>query len=258
MTLPAAEPFTFRAGEYIQIACPPYQLRFADFNVPDAYRKDWERFGLFKLESASDETVSRAYSMANYPEEGAALILNIRIATPPPSAREGTPPGIVSSFLFGLRPGDKVEVSGPYGDFHARDSDAEMIFVGGGAGMAPLRSIIFDQLKRAGSTRKISFWYGARSLRESFYGSQFDQLAREHSNFTWHLALSEPVPADAQAGHTGFIHEVLSENYLKQHPAPEDCEYYLCGPPMMIAAMNDMLEELGVDENNILFDDFGA
>lgn len=258
LEMPAEDSFTFQAGGYVQVECPPYSLQFAKFDVPAAYQNDWERFGLMKMESVSEETISRAYSIANYPDEKEIVMLNVRIATPPPSAKEGTPPGIVSSYLFGLKPGDSVKFAGPFGDFFARESEAEMIFVGGGAGMAPLRSIIFDQLERLHSTRKISFWYGARSLRETFYTEQFEQLAAEHSNFTWALALSEPAPADKWAGESGFIHQVLMEQYLKEHPAPEDCEYYLCGPPMMMAAITNMLDELGVDDANIFFDDFGA
>lgn len=258
LELPAGDAFTFQAGGYVQVECPPHALRFSEFEVPALYQNDWTRFGLFQLESVVEEATSRAYSMANCPEEKGIVILNVRIATPPPSAPDGTPPGKVSSWLFGLQPGDPVTLSGPFGNFCARESEAEMIFVGGGAGMAPLRSIIFDQLQRLHSKRKISFWYGARSVREAFYADQFQQLARVHSNFTWELVMSEPAPADHWTGHTGFIHRVLFEQYLGQHSTPEDCEYYLCGPPMMIAAMRDMLDELGVDENNIFFDDFGS
>ena len=184
-------------------------------------------------------------------------MLNIRIATPPPTLPPDTPPGIVSSYLFGLKPGDSVVVSGPFGEFFAKDTDAEMIFIGGGAGMAPMRSHIYDQLKRIHSKRKISFWYGARSLREAFYIEEFEQLSAEHDNFQWHLALSEPLAEDNWSGHTGFIHEVLLEKYLHGHPAPEDCEYYLCGPPMMNSAVMYMLDDLGVEKENILLDDFG-
>jgi len=258
LELPAGEVLDFRAGGYIQIECSPHKLRYADFEIPAKYQDDWERFGLFDLESVVDEPAMRAYSMANYPDEKNIIMLNVRIATPPPAAPAGTPPGIMSSYIFGLKPGDPVIISGPFGEFFASETDAEMIFVGGGAGMAPMRSHIFDQLKRLNSKRKISFWYGARSLREAFYVEEFEQLAADHDNFQWRLALSDPLPEDNWKGLTGFIHEVLLEHYLKDHPAPEDCEYYLCGPPMMNAALIYMFDELGVEEENILFDDFGG
>ena len=258
LELPAGEVLDFRAGGYIQIECPPHKLRYADFEIPAEYQDDWERFGLFDLESVVDEPAMRAYSMANYPDEKNIIMLNVRIATPPPAAPAGTPPGIMSSYIFGLKPGDPVIISGPFGEFFASETDAEMIFVGGGAGMAPMRSHIFDQLKRLNSKRKISFWYGARSLREAFYVEEFEQLAADHGDFQWHLALSDPLPEDNWKGLTGFIHEVLLEHYLKDHPAPEDCEYYLCGPPMMNAALIHMFDELGVEEENIHLDDFGS
>jgi Na+-transporting NADH:ubiquinone oxidoreductase subunit F len=258
LELPKGETMDFRAGGYIQIECPAYRLSFRDFDIPEQYRGDWERFQLFDLESVVDRPDLRAYSMANYPEENDIIMLNVRIATPPPQAPAGTPPGVMSSYIFGLKPGDKVLVSGPYGEFFAKDTDAEMVFVGGGAGMAPMRSHIFDQLRRLHSERKMSFWYGARSRRETFFVEDFDMLAREHPNFEWHVALSDPQPEDDWQGYTGFIHDVLFENYLKDHPAPEDCEYYMCGPPMMNAAVIQMLESLGVEEENILLDDFGG
>jgi len=258
LELPAGEVLEFQAGGYVQIDCPPHRLRYADFDIPDEYRDDWGRFGLFGLESATEAPVTRAYSMANYPAENDIVMLNVRIATPPPEAPEGTPTGVVSSYLFGLRPGDRVQVAGPFGAFFAREGTAEMIFVGGGAGMAPMRSHIYDQLKRLGSRRKISFWYGARSLREAFYVRQFEQLAAEHPNFEWHLVLSSPLPEDHWSGLSGFIHEVLFERYLRDHPAPEDCEFYLCGPPMMIAALMNMFDALGVEQDSIFFDDFGS
>lgn len=258
LALPAGEVLDFRAGGYIQIECPAHKLRYADFDIPAAYQDDWERCGLFDLESVVDEPAMRAYSMANYPDERDIIMLNVRIAAPPPAAPAGTPPGILSSYLFGLKPGDPLIISGPFGEFFASETDAEMIFIGGGAGMAPMRSHIFDQLKRLNSQRKISFWYGARSLREAFYVEEFEQLAADHDNFQWHLALSDPLPEDHWQGLTGFIHEVLLKHYLNDHPAPEDCEYYLCGPPMMNAALIHMLDELGVEEENILFDDFGG
>ena len=196
--------------------------------------------------------------MANYPDEKGIIMLNVRAATPPPRAPEGTPPGLMSSFIFSLKPGDKVMISGPFGEFFAKDTDNEMVFIGGGAGMAPMRSHIFDQLKRLASKRKITFWYGARSLREVFYEDDFNMLAKECPNFKWHLALSEPLPEDNWTGYTGFIHNVVYENYLKNHPAPEDCEFYMCGPPMMTKSVIDMLHNLGVEDENILLDNFGG
>ena len=258
LELPDGETLDFRAGGYIQIECPPHHIRYADFDISEEYRGDWEQFGLLKLESDVKESLLRAYSMANYPDENDIIMLNVRCATPPPNAPVGTPPGVMSSYIFSLKPGDKVMVSGPYGEFYARETDAEMIFIGGGAGMAPMRSHIFDQLKRLHSERRISFWYGARSLIEAFYIEELDQLAEDHDNFTWSMALSSPQPEDNWTGPTGFIHDVLLETYLNDHPAPEDCEYYLCGPPMMTSAVEQMLDNLGVEKENIMFDDFGG
>ena len=258
LELPQGEVMDFRAGGYIQIECPAYRLSYKDIDIADQYRGEWERYHLFDLESVVEKPDLRAYSMANYPEENNIIMLNVRIATPPPNAPPGTPPGIMSSYIFGLKPGDKVMVSGPYGEFFAKDTNAEMVFIGAGAGMAPMRSHIFDQLKRLHSQRKISFWYGARSLREAFYISDFDQLAKEYNNFVWHMALSNAQPEDNWSGAAGYIHNVLDEHYLKNHPAPEDCEYYLCGPPMMTASVIQMLESLGVEKENILLDDFGG
>ena len=258
LDLPAGERMDFRAGGYIQVECPPYALDFATIQVEPRFRDDWDRFRLWELRSAVSEPVTRAYSMANYPLENDIVMLNVRIATPPPSLWQQVPPGAMSSYLFGLKPGDKLIVSGPYGEFYARDTDKEMIFVGGGAGMAPMRSHIFDQLKRIGTRRKLSFWYGARSRREMFYVEDFDGLAAAHDNFQWQVALSEPLAEDHWDGHTGFIHKVLYETYLKDHPAPEECEYYLCGPPVMNAAVIRMLEDLGVERENIMLDDFGG
>ncbi|MFC1719656.1 NADH:ubiquinone reductase (Na(+)-transporting) subunit F [Pseudomonadota bacterium] len=257
LELPPGELIDFKAGGYIQIECPPHELRYSDFEIDEQYLGDWIQYDLLKLESKVTEPTMRAYSMASYPEEKDIIILNVRIATPPPQLQGKVPTGVMSSYIFGLKPGDKTLVSGPYGEFLARDTDNEMIFIGGGAGMAPMRSHIFDQLKRLKSRRKISFWYGARSLREAFYQDEFDELAANHDNFDWHLALSDPLPEDQWTGLVGFIHTVLYENYLKDHPAPEDCEYYLCGPPMMNAAVTRLLEELGVEKENVLFDDFG-
>jgi Na+-transporting NADH:ubiquinone oxidoreductase subunit F len=257
LKLPEGESVDFRAGGYVQIECPPHHVKYADFDIEPEYRGDWEHFGFFKLESEVKETVIRAYSMANYPEERGVVKFNIRIATPPPGS-QGIPPGQMSSWVFGLKPGDKVKVYGPFGEFFAKETDAEMVFIGGGAGMAPMRSHLFDQLKRLHTKRKISFWYGARSLRELFYQEEYDQLAAENENFQWHVALSDPQPEDNWTGYTGFIHNVLYQEYLKDHPAPEDCEYYMCGPPMMNAAVIQMLTELGVEPENIMLDDFGG
>jgi len=256
LKLPEGENVDFRAGGYVQLEVPPHVVRFEDFDVEEEYRSDWERFGFFNLESKVEETVVRAYSMANYPEERGVVKFNIRIATPPPGTE--LPPGQMSSYTFNLKPGDKIVVFGPFGEFFAKESDNEMVFIGGGAGMAPMRSHIFDQLKRLNSKRKISFWYGARSLREVFYEDEYDQLAQENDNFEWHLALSDPQPEDDWQGDTGFIHNVVLENYLKDHPAPEDVEYYMCGPPMMNAAVIKMLKDLGVEDENIMLDDFGG
>jgi Na+-transporting NADH:ubiquinone oxidoreductase subunit F len=257
LRLPEGENVDFRAGGYVQLECPPHHVKYADFDIEEEYRGDWERFGFFKLESIVDETVIRAYSMANYPQEKGVVKFNIRIATPPPGS-QGIPPGQMSSWTFNLKPGDKVKVYGPFGDFFAKDTDAEMVFIGGGAGMAPMRSHLFDQFKRLHTKRKISFWYGARSSREMFYADEYDQLAKENENFQWHVALSDPQPEDNWEGYTGFIHNVLFEEYLKDHPAPEDCEYYMCGPPMMNSAVINMLTSLGVEPENIMLDDFGG
>lgn len=257
LRLPEGEVVDFRAGGYVQLEAPPYDIEFKNFDIPAEYRGDWERFKFFDLKAKNTETVIRAYSMANYPDERGLLKFNIRIATPPPG-QPHIQPGLMSSFVFNLKPGDKVTVFGPFGEFFAKKTEAEMVFIGGGAGMAPMRSHIFDQLKRLGSNRKISFWYGARSMREAFYVEEYDQLAAENPNFEWHLALSDPQPEDNWTGLKGFIHQVLFEEYLKNHPAPEDCEFYMCGPPMMNAAVIKMLEDLGVERDNILLDDFGG
>jgi Na+-transporting NADH:ubiquinone oxidoreductase subunit F len=231
LELPEGEEVPFRAGGYIQ--------------------------NLWRYVSVCDEPVERAYSMANYPEEKGIIMLNVRIASPPPRTPD-VPPGVMSSYIFGLKPGDEVTISGPYGEFFAKPTDNEMIFVGGGAGMAPMRSHIYDQFRRIHTDRKVSFWYGARSLTEAFYVEDFDQIAKENENFEWHLALSEPLEEDNWTGDTGFIHQVLYDNYLKDHPAPEDVEYYICGPPMMNDAVIQMLTDLGVEPENVLFDDFGG
>ena len=257
LELPEGESVPFRAGGYIQIEAPPGTVRYADFDIDEEYRPDWDKFNLWRYVSTVEEPVIRAYSMANYPEERDVIMLNVRVASPPPRAPDDTPPGKMSSYIFGLKPGDGVTISGPFGEFFAKETAAEMLFIGGGAGMAPMRSHIFDQFRRLSSTRKVSYWYGARSLREAFYIDDFDTIAREHDNFEWHLALSEPLSEDSWTGYTGFIHQVVHDSYLKTHPAPEDIEYYLCGPPMMLKACMDMLDALGVERENILYDDFG-
>jgi Na+-transporting NADH:ubiquinone oxidoreductase subunit F len=257
LELPVGENVPFRAGGYIQIECPLGVVPYRDFQIEDEYRADWDKFNLWRYTSTVEEPVVRAYSMANYPEEKGVITLNVRIASPPPRGPEGIPPGKMSSYMFSLKPGDDVVISGPFGEFFAKETDAEMLFVGGGAGMAPMRSHIFDQFFRLGTSRKISFWYGARSLREAFYVDHFDKIQAKFPNFDWQLALSEPLPEDAWKGKTGFIHQVVYDNYLRDHPAPEDVEYYLCGPPMMIKACMEMLDSLGVEPENILFDDFG-
>ncbi len=258
LALPDGEELDFRAGGYVQIECPPHDLKFTDFDIDEQFRDEWDRYKVWRFESRVKKAESRAYSMASFPLEKDVIKLNVRIATPPPGADDSIPPGIMSSFIFNLKPGDKVVVSGPYGEFFARETDNEMVFIGGGAGMAPMRAHIFDQLKRRHSKRKMSFWYGARSLKEVFYDDEFDQLAGENDNFEWNLAMSEPLPEDNWTGYTGFIHTVLFEEYLADHPAPEDCEYYLCGPPMMNGAVIKMLDSLGVPKENILLDDFGG
>jgi len=256
LELPQGEEVPFRAGGYIQIECPPHVVNYKDIEVQDEYRGDWDKFNLWQFVSKVDEGVARAYSMANYPDEKDVIMLNVRVASPPPSAPE-LPPGVMSSYIFSLKPGDKVTISGPFGEFFAKETGREMCFIGGGAGMAPMRSHIFDQFRRLGTERKVTYWYGARSLREAFYVEDFDMIASENENFAWHLALSEPLPEDNWTGLTGFIHQVLHDNYLKDHPEPEEVEYYLCGPPMMIDACTKMLDDLGVDPDNIAFDDFG-
>ena len=257
--LPRGENVNFRAGGYIQIECPPYQLGFKEFDIEEEYREDWDRFNLWDLHVNNTEHVMRAYSMASYPEEEGLVMLNVRVATPPPGADPAkVPPGLMSSYVFNLKPGDEVTISGPFGEFFARDTEREMVFVGGGAGMAPMRSHIFDQLKRLGSKRKITFWYGARSRREMFFVEDFDKLQEENENFQWHVALSDPLPEDNWDGYTGFIHNVLYENYLKTHPAPEDCEFYMCGPPVMNSSVANMLLDLGVERGDIMLDDFGG
>ncbi|MCP4988879.1 MAG: NADH:ubiquinone reductase (Na(+)-transporting) subunit F [Colwellia sp.] len=257
LQIPNGESVPFKAGGYIQIEAPAHHVKYSDFDIDEQYRGDWNHFGFFDVESKVDTDTLRAYSMANYPEEEGIIMLNVRIATPPPG-RLHLPAGKMSSFIFSLKAGDKVTISGPFGEFFAKETDNEMVFIGGGAGMAPMRSHIFDQLKRLKSKRKMSFWYGARSKREMFYEDDYNGLAAENDNFQWHVALSDPQPEDNWEGLTGFIHNVLFEEYLKDHEAPEDCEYYMCGPPMMNAAVIGMLKDLGVEDENIMLDDFGG
>lgn len=258
LDLPEGVAPSFRAGGYVQITCPPYRAKYANFEIDPAYRDEWNRLDLWRYEGHCAQETARAYSLANYPDESGIILLNVRLALPPPGAADDVPPGVVSSYLFSLEPGDIITVSGPYGHFFASAGKTEMIFVGGGAGMAPMRAHIFDQLKRLGTARKISFWYGARSKRDLFYVEDFDRLQAEHENFRWFIGLSEPHPEDDWTGPTGFIHDLLFEAYLKDHPAPETCEYYLCGPPMMLKATRMMLDNLGVDPENIFFDEFGV
>ncbi|XOV81993.1 MAG: NADH:ubiquinone reductase (Na(+)-transporting) subunit F [bacterium] len=256
LKLPEGADVNFRAGGYVQLEIPPYEMKYSEIDVDEEYHDDWDRFKVWDNYSKVDEETIRAYSMANYPEEKGILKFNIRIASPPPGM--DVPAGKMSSYVFNLKPGDHLTVFGPYGEFFVQDTPAEKIWIGGGAGMAPLRSQIFDELLRKHSTTKMSYWYGARSLREMFYTEELDKLAAEHDNFEWHVALSDPLPEDDFDGHVGFIHQVVLENYLKDHPAPEDCEYYLCGPPPMTAAVLQMLEDLGVEPENIRLDDFGG
>ena len=261
--LPAGETLNFRSGGYIQIDVPKYSgIKYDDFAVEDEYREDWDSQKLWGLVANNPEPTFRAYSMANHPAEGNIIMLNIRIATPPWDRAAGAfmnvPPGICSSYIFSLKPGDKITISGPYGEFFVKDTPSEKMFIGGGAGMAPMRSHIFDLFKTKHIKTPVTFWYGARSLREVFYEADFEGIAKENDNFRYELALSEPKPEDNWKGYTGFIHQVIYDNYLKSHPAPEDIEYYICGPGVMTAAVERMLDELGVPKENIMYDDFGS
>ncbi|MCH2125090.1 MAG: NADH:ubiquinone reductase (Na(+)-transporting) subunit F [Pirellulaceae bacterium] len=258
LELPAGEDVGFKPGGYIQIEVPPHVQAYQEFDIEKEYHDDWDQFNVWRYVSKVDEPVIRAYSMANYPDEKGIIMLNVRVASPHPRAPEGTPPGKVSSYIFGRKPGDEVTISGPYGEFFIKDTEAEMVYIGGGAGMAPLRSHVFELFKSRQTNRKVSYWYGGRSLRELFYQEEFETLAKEHSNFSFHVALSDALPEDNWTGYTGFIHQVLLDNYLKNHPAPEDIEYYICGPPMMNQAVFKMLDDLGVEPENISYDDFGG
>ena len=261
--LPEGEILKFKSGGYIQIDIPPCEVDFStDIDVQPEYREDWDNMNLWALKMKNPEYTFRAYSMANHPAEGNIVMLNIRIATPPWDRAKGAfmnvNPGVCSSYIFSRKPGDKVTVSGPYGEFFIKETDNEIIFVGGGAGMAPMRSHIFDLFQTKRTTRKVSFWYGARSLREVFYVDEFEAIEKEFPNFKFNLALSEPKPEDNWTGYTGFIHQVLYDNYISKHDSPEDIEYYLCGPPMMNSAVTKMLDDQGVPAENVMYDDFGG
>ncbi len=256
LDLPTGALFDPRPGSFVQVAAPAYALEFTSLDVAPVFEDTWQRLGWRGLKIATDTPVTRAYSMANTPADVHRVVLTIRLAVPPPGKGD-LPPGVVSSWLFSLKTGDAVDISGPFGSFGAQDTDREMVFIGGGVGMAPLRSIIHDQLERVGTTRQMSYWYGARSPADAFYVETFEALARAHPNFSFVLGLSEPGP-ETPATHAGFIHEVVLREYLKDHPAPEDCEYYLCGPPLMIQAVRAMLDNLGVEDEMIFFDDFGG
>jgi Na+-transporting NADH:ubiquinone oxidoreductase subunit F len=255
--LPEGESIDYESGGYIQIEIPPHNIDYTGFEVEDEYREDWDTFKLWDINSTTKDTVERAYSMASYPAEGNRIMLNVRIATPPPRT-EGLPTGKGSSYIFNQKPGDKVIISGPYGEFFLKDNDREMVFVGGGAGMAPMRSHLLHLFKTLKTDKKVTFWYGARSLREAFYVDEFDEIAKDFPNFEWHLALSDPLPEDNWKGKTGFIHQVLLDSYLSHHEAPEECQYYMCGPPMMNSAVINMLGEMGVEPEDIFLDDFGG
>lgn len=261
--LPEGETLNFKSGSYIQIDVPQVTVDYSkDIEVEDEFKEDWDKLGIWKLKMTNPEPTFRAYSMANHPAESNMVMLNIRIATPPWDRSAGTfmnvNPGVCSSFIFSRKPGDKVMISGPYGEFHIKDTDREIMFIGGGAGMAPMRSHIFHLFKTLKTTRKVSFWYGARSRREIFYENDFKQIEAEFPNFSFNIALSEPKPEDNWDGYVGFIHKVIEDNYLKNHQEPEEIEYYLCGPPMMTAAVTKMLDDYGVPEEMIAFDDFGG
>ena len=258
LDLPPGEEVNFKPGGFIQIEVPPHALSYSSFDIDERFLADWKKFKMFQYSSHVHTPVTRAYSMANYPGEKGIIKLNIRIASPPPGGPPDIPPGQVSSYIFNLKPGEEVTISGPFGEFFIEESDSEMVYIGGGAGMAPLRSHIFDLFKAKKTSRKVSFWYGGRSMQEVFYDDEFEELARQHDNFSFHIALSEPLPEDNWQGLTGFIHQVLFDNYLQNHPAPEDINYYMCGPPMMAKAVLDMLDNLGVEPENIHFDDFGG
>ena len=256
--LPEGENLNFQSGGYIQIDIPKYEVDFKNFDIDKEYHEDWDKYKIWDFKLKNDQEIFRAYSMANHPAEGNIVMLNVRIATPPPPLWNEVPPGIASSYIFDLKPGDKVTISGPYGDFFIKDTDREMVYVGGGAGMAPLRSHIFHLFHTLKTGRKVSYWYGARSKREMFYDDHFKKIQEKFPNFEYHVALSDPMPEDNWKGFTGFIHQVVHDNYLKDHEDPTEIEYYMCGPPMMNTAVTNMLLDLGVEQDMIDFDDFGG
>lgn len=260
--LPEGETLDFKSGGYIQIDIPPAEVDYKDIDIDEEYREDWDKFNMWDLKMKNSEPIFRAYSMASYPEENNIIMLNVRIATPPFDRKKGgfmnVNPGIASSYIFSRKPGDKVTISGPYGEFFIKDTNREMMFIGGGAGMAPMRSHIFHMFKTVKTKRKATFWYGGRSLRELFYVDEFKEIEKEYDNFEFNIALSEPLPEDNWNGYTGFIHNVIMDNYLKKHEEPEEIEYYLCGPPLMNQAVLKMLDDYGVPPENIAFDDFGG
>ena len=255
--LPEGENLNFQSGGYIQIDIPKYEVDFNNFDIDKEYHEDWDKYKIWDFKLKNDQEIFRAYSMANHPAEGNIVMLNVRIATPPPPLWNEVPPGIASSYIFDLKPGDKVTISGPYGDFFIKDTDREMVYVGGGAGMAPLRSHIFHLFHTLKTGRKVSYWYGARSKREMFYDDHFKKIQEKFPNFKYNVALSDPLPEDKWNGYQGFIHQVVHDNYLSTHDDPTEIEYYMCGPPMMNAACSKMLDDLGVDKEMIDFDDFG-
>ena len=260
--LPEGEVMNFQSGSYAQITIPPYDIKYADYDIDEKFRGDWDHFDMWSLTCKNDTETIRAYSMANYPAEGNIITLNVRIATPPMdrATHKWLPvsPGISSSYIFSLKPGDKVRMSGPYGDFHIQDTDAEMLYIGGGAGMAPLRAQILHLFRTLHTGRKVTYWYGARSKKEIFYEEDFREIEKQFPNFSFHIALSDPQPEDNWTGYVGFIHQVIYDNYLKDHDAPEDIEYYMCGPGPMANAVKKMLEDLGVERSQLFFDDFGG
>ena len=260
--LPEGEVMNFQSGSYAQITIPPYDIKYADYDIDEKFRGDWDHFDMWSLTCKNDTETIRAYSMANYPADGNIITLNVRIATPPMdrATHKWLPvsPGISSSYIFSLKPGDKVRMSGPYGDFHIQDTDAEMLYIGGGAGMAPLRAQILHLFRTLHTGRKVSYWYGARSKKEIFYEEDFREIEKQFPNFSFHIALSDPQPEDNWTGYVGFIHQVIYDNYLKDHDAPEDIEYYMCGPGPMANAVKVMLEDLGVPRSQLFFDDFGG
>ena len=258
LNLPEGENLKFQAGGYIQIDIPEYHnLSFSDFEIENEYHPDWDQYKIWDLVANNDEPVFRAYSMANHPAEGNRVMLNVRIATPPPALWNEAPPGLASSYIFNLKPGDKVTISGPYGEFFIKDTEREMVYIGGGAGMAPMRSHLFHLFQTLKTGRKVSFWYGARSVREMFYDEHFKDIEKKFPNFSYNVALSEPMEEDNWSGHTGFIHQVLYDEYLENHEDPTEIEYYMCGPPPMINACDGMLDSLGVDKEMIAYDSFG-